>query len=173
MNAKDILIKAVQCDKDGRILEAQDLYQDGIQILMEVVGGRLNSVPECDLFILLWDQIHYFSLDEKDSNKKKVYLERIKEYIDRAEQIKLRVQRHMESGEIVANIPIDENSTGHSYKSLFGKYMNADVKEILIDEPYIAERYQVRWIEFIGIFFFFFLQNMSEHFTKVKSFILI
>uniref|UniRef100_T1PJ68 Microtubule interacting and transport protein n=1 Tax=Musca domestica TaxID=7370 RepID=T1PJ68_MUSDO len=118
MNAKDILIKAVQCDKDGRILEAQDLYQDGIQILMEVVG------------------------DERDSNKKKVYLERIKEYIDRAEQIKLRVQRHMESGEIVANIPIDENSTGHSYKSLFGKYMNADVKEILIDEPYIAERYQ-------------------------------
>ncbi|XP_061393504.1 MIT domain-containing protein 1 [Musca vetustissima] len=118
MNAKDILMKAVQCDKDGRILEAQDLYQDGIQILMELVG------------------------DEKDTAKKKVYLERIKEYIDRAEQIKLRVQKHMESGEIVANIPIDDNSTGHSYKSLFGKYLNGAVKEILIDEPYFTERYQ-------------------------------
>ncbi|XP_073836500.1 MIT domain-containing protein 1 [Musca autumnalis] len=118
MNAKDILLKAVQCDKEGRILEAQNLYQDGIQLLMDVVSG------------------------ETDKAKNRVYMERIKEYIDRAEQIKLRVQRHMESGEIVASIPIDENSTGHSYKSLFGKYLNGDVKEILLDEPYLTERYQ-------------------------------
>ncbi|XP_013116647.1 MIT domain-containing protein 1 [Stomoxys calcitrans] len=118
MNAKDILIKAVQCDKEGRILEAQSLYQDGIQILMDVVA------------------------DETDAAKKKVYYERIKEYIDRAEQIKIRVQKHAETGEIVANIPIDENSCGHSYRSLFGKYLNTDVKEILLDEPYLTERYQ-------------------------------
>ncbi|XP_075161914.1 MIT domain-containing protein 1 isoform X1 [Haematobia irritans] len=118
MNAKDILIKAVQCDKAGRILEAQQLYQDGIQILMDVVA------------------------DETDAAKKKAYYERIKEYIDRAEQIKIRVQKLAETGEIEANIPIDDNSTGHSYKSLFGKYLNDKVKEILIDEPYLNERYQ-------------------------------
>lgn len=82
-------------------------------------------------------------LDETDLNKKRVYGERIREYIDRAEQIKIRVQKHSETGEIIANIPIDDDSSGHSYKSLFGKYLNADVKEILLDEPYLTERYQV------------------------------
>lgn len=40
MNAKDILMRAVQCDQAGRILEAQHLYQDGIQILMDLVAGK-------------------------------------------------------------------------------------------------------------------------------------
>lgn len=40
MNAKDILMKAVQCDQAGRILEAQIHYQEGIQILMELVNGK-------------------------------------------------------------------------------------------------------------------------------------
>lgn len=118
MNAKDILMRAVQCDQAGRILEAQHLYQDGIQILMDLVG------------------------DESDVAKKKVFYERIKEYIDRAEQIKDRVQKHVIRGELVINKPIDDNSTGNSYQSLFGQYLNADVKEVLLEEPYLYEKYQ-------------------------------
>ncbi|TMW41414.1 hypothetical protein DOY81_013506, partial [Sarcophaga bullata] len=118
MNAKDILMKAVQCDQAGRILEAQYNYQEGIQILMELVE------------------------DENDVAKKKVYYERIKEYIDRAEQIKLRVQRHVSQGELVAHIAIDEGDIGYSYNSIFGKYVNKNVKEVLIEEPYLGERYQ-------------------------------
>ncbi|XP_054733810.1 MIT domain-containing protein 1-like [Anastrepha obliqua] len=117
MNAKDILMRAVQCDQAGRILEAQNLYQDGIQILMDLVA------------------------DEYDVAKKKVFYERIKEYIDRAEQIKERVQKHVMRGELVTNIPIDENSVGKSYQSLFGKYLNAEVKEVLLEEPYLHEKY--------------------------------
>ena len=75
--------------------------------------------------------------------KKKVYYERIKEYIDRAEQIKLRVQRHVSQGELVAHIAIDEGDIGYSYNSIFGKYVNKNVKEVLIEEPYLGERYQV------------------------------
>uniref|UniRef100_A0A0K8UG29 MIT domain-containing protein 1 n=1 Tax=Bactrocera latifrons TaxID=174628 RepID=A0A0K8UG29_BACLA len=119
MNAKDILMRAVQCDQAGRILEAQHLYQDGIQILMDLVG------------------------DESDVTKKKVFYERIKEYIDRAEQIKDRVQKHVIRGELVSNKAIDDNSTGNSYHSLFGQYLNADVKEVLLEEPYLYEKYQV------------------------------
>lgn len=85
----------------------------------------------------------YSLSDETDTAKKRVYCERIKEYIDRAEQIQQRVQRHTETGAIVANIPIDEDSTGHSYNSLFGKFLNPDVKEILLVEPYLVERFQV------------------------------
>lgn len=40
MSAKDILIKAVQCDQAGRILEAQYNYQEGIECLMELVEGK-------------------------------------------------------------------------------------------------------------------------------------
>ena len=43
MNAKDILMKAVQCDQAGRILEAQYNYQEGIQILMELVEGEMDG----------------------------------------------------------------------------------------------------------------------------------
>lgn len=75
--------------------------------------------------------------------KKKVFYERIKEYIDRAEQIKERVQRHVSQGELVSHNPIDEDATGYSYKSLFGKYITPQVKEVLIEEPYLVERYQV------------------------------
>ncbi|XP_067629988.1 MIT domain-containing protein 1-like [Eurosta solidaginis] len=117
MNAKDILMRAVQCDQAGRILEAQNLYQDGIHILMDLLPG------------------------ESDVAKKKVFYERIKEYIERAEQIKERIQKHVTRGELVTNIPIVENSVGNSYQSLFGAYLNADVKEVLIEEPYLHERH--------------------------------
>ena len=44
MNAKEILMKAVQCDQAGRILEAQYNYQEGIQILMELVEGEMATL---------------------------------------------------------------------------------------------------------------------------------
>lgn len=78
-----------------------------------------------------------------DDNKKKVYLERIHQYIDRTEQIKHRVQSTIAKGRVALNVAIDEDSTGHSYRSLFGKYLNADVKEIIIEESYLLDRYQV------------------------------
>lgn len=76
--------------------------------------------------------------------KKKIFNERIKEYIDRAEQIKKRVQNHVSHGELIAHISIDENSTGFSYKTLFGKYINSNIKEVLLEEPYLIDRYQVK-----------------------------
>lgn len=81
--------------------------------------------------------------DEPNVAKKKVFYERIKEYIDRAEQIKRRVQTHVSQGELVNHIPIDDGDTGYGYKTLFGKYITSEVKEVLIEEPYLVERYQV------------------------------
>lgn len=92
-------------------------------------------------------RLHFFCYcswtDELDVSKKKVFYERIKEYIDRAEQIKDRVQKHVTRGELVKNIPIDDNSTGNSYQSIFGQYLNVDVKEVLLEEPYLHEKYHV------------------------------
>ncbi|EDX09138.1 GD13796 [Drosophila simulans] len=40
LNAKKLLIRAVECDQVGRILEAQTLYTEGIAQLMQFVNGE-------------------------------------------------------------------------------------------------------------------------------------
>ncbi|XP_017466627.1 PREDICTED: MIT domain-containing protein 1-like isoform X2 [Rhagoletis zephyria] len=105
MSAKDILMRAVECDQVGRILEAQDLYEEGQRLVMQLVAHQ------------------------RDESKKKILCERIKEYNDRMRQIKERVQKHVIGGELVSSIPIDEDSVGNSYRNLFGKYLDAEVKE--------------------------------------------
>lgn len=40
MSAKDILVKAVESDRQGRILQAQHYYEEGIQLLMNAVNGK-------------------------------------------------------------------------------------------------------------------------------------
>ncbi|XP_017466624.1 PREDICTED: MIT domain-containing protein 1-like isoform X1 [Rhagoletis zephyria] len=118
MSAKDILMRAVECDQVGRILEAQDLYEEGQRLVMQLVAHQ------------------------RDESKKKILCERIKEYNDRMRQIKERVQKHVIGGELVSSIPIDEDSVGNSYRNLFGKYLDAEVKEVLLEEPYLYEKYQ-------------------------------
>uniref|UniRef100_A0A1B0AFZ9 MIT domain-containing protein n=1 Tax=Glossina pallidipes TaxID=7398 RepID=A0A1B0AFZ9_GLOPL len=119
MNAKEILMKAVVCDQSGRILQALAYYQDGIKILMDLVN------------------------EETDAGRKKVYHSRIKEYLDRAEQIKERISRFGHSGSLLHSVSIEDGATGYSYHTLIGKYLTNEVKEVLIEEPYLVERYQV------------------------------
>uniref|UniRef100_A0A1A9VHM4 MIT domain-containing protein n=1 Tax=Glossina austeni TaxID=7395 RepID=A0A1A9VHM4_GLOAU len=118
MNAKEILMKAVVCDQTGRLLQALAYYQDGIKILMDLVN------------------------EETDVGRKKVYHSRIKEYLDRAEQIKERISRFGHSGSLLHSVSIEDGATGYSYHTLIGKYLSNEVKEVLIEEPYLVERYQ-------------------------------
>ncbi|XP_055376903.1 MIT domain-containing protein 1-like [Condylostylus longicornis] len=118
MNAREILIKACEFDKAGRRLEAFNLYFDGIQILNDLAKA------------------------EKDEAKKQHFKAKIEEYINRAEHLKKSIQRNCTRGELVERILIMEGATGHSYKSLFGKYLTNDVKEIEIAETYLREHYQ-------------------------------
>ncbi|XP_036330433.1 MIT domain-containing protein 1-like [Rhagoletis pomonella] len=118
MNARDILKRAVQCDKAGRILEAQNLYQDGVQILMKIASSHINL------------------------KKKTVLYEHIKQYIDRAEEIKKRVDDLVVVGEVVKRLRIENDSTGNSYQSLFGECLDGKIKEVWLDEPYLQHDYQ-------------------------------
>ncbi|XP_034107003.1 MIT domain-containing protein 1 isoform X1 [Drosophila albomicans] len=127
LEAKKLLIRAVECDQSGRILEAQSLYQDGIAKLMSFVSS------------------------EPDDQRRKGFLTRIKEYMDRADAIKARVNGKLMLGEVVAHISIEENDTGYDYVQLFGKYMTDKTVEILIEEPYLTQNYQyqnlIRFLE--------------------------
>ncbi|XP_030380266.1 MIT domain-containing protein 1 [Scaptodrosophila lebanonensis] len=127
IQAKELLIRAVECDQLGRILEAQTLYQDGIEKLMSFVSG------------------------EKDEAKRKSYYKRINEYVERAEAIKARINGKLMLGQVVRHISIEEDDFGYDYDQLFGTYMNEKTVEILIEEPYVTLNYQyqnlVRFLE--------------------------
>ncbi|ALC44827.1 CG14985 [Drosophila busckii] len=127
LQAKDLLIRAVSCDQSGRILEAQTLYQNGIAMLMT------------------------FVTDEPDEVKRKGFLTRIKEYMDRADAIKARVNGKLSLGEVVTHISIEEDDVGYDYEQIFGKYMDSKTVEIMLEEPYLAQNYQfqnlIRFLE--------------------------
>jgi hypothetical protein len=61
----------------------------------------------------------------------------------RAEEVKDLVSSWKTKGVISDKIPILEDATGYSYDRVFGKYLTNDVKEVLVEEPYVREHYQV------------------------------
>ena len=63
--------------------------------------------------------------------------------MSRAEEIKRAVSNQQNQGKIVDKIHIIANGTGYSYDSVFGKYLDENVKEISLEEPYIRDYYQV------------------------------
>lgn len=44
---------------------------------------------------------------------------------------------------VVKQIHLADNASGHSYGSLFGKYLDSGVREIIIDEPYLGRVFQL------------------------------
>lgn len=63
--------------------------------------------------------------------------------MNRAEIIKSLVPPVTDRGHIVDKIFIMEGDRGYSYETVFGKYLDNDVTEISLEEPYVREHYQV------------------------------
>jgi hypothetical protein len=103
----------------GRKLESLKLYQDGIGELLK----------ECKA--------------EEDPAKKKYFHKKLEEYMDAAEKLKLSVKMWGSKGEIRDRIHITEGATNFGYDTIFGKYLDDEVREILIEEPYIKDHYQL------------------------------
>lgn len=80
----------------------------------------------------------------EDNVEKKTYLQRkISEYMTRAETLKSHIKEQQRKGEIIDKVHIIANGTNYSYDTIFGKYLNDDVKEVSLEEPYLREYYQV------------------------------
>lgn len=82
--------------------------------------------------------------DEPDPDKKAYLQKKLGEYMSRAEQIKESIKDKQSRGQIVDKIHILANGSGYSYNTLFGKYLDDNVKEISLEEPYLRDFYQVR-----------------------------
>lgn len=63
--------------------------------------------------------------------------------MNRAETIKKLVLQQKEAGQFHEQVHIENNSTGHSYKTLFGRFLDEDVQYVSVEDPYIRSFHQV------------------------------
>ncbi|XP_030642624.1 MIT domain-containing protein 1 [Chanos chanos] len=119
VSAISVLKRAVELDQSSRFQESLICYQEGIQLLMDV----LKAV--------------------KDDSKKVHYREKIKGYMARAEQIKEHVNRAKEEGKYHEQIRISNNATGYSFETLFRPYTQDGLTEVWVEDPYVRHVHQL------------------------------
>ncbi|XP_035442919.1 MIT domain-containing protein 1 [Spodoptera frugiperda] len=116
--AVNILKRGVELDTKKRYTEALVCYQEGLQILVDKMRG------------------------ENDDSSKAYLRKKVEEYMNRAETIKKLVLQQKEAGQFHEQVHIENNSTGHSYKTLFGRFLDDDVNYVSIEDPYIRTFHQ-------------------------------
>ncbi|XP_034741644.1 MIT domain-containing protein 1 isoform X2 [Etheostoma cragini] len=118
-SAISVLKRAVELDHSDRYQESLVCYQEGIQLLIDAMKAV------------------------KDDSKRGHYREKIKSYMDRAEQIKAHVNQMKEDVKYHEQIRIAEDATGYSYESLFKPYMSSLLTEVWVQDPYIRHTHQL------------------------------
>nr|XP_021123717.2 MIT domain-containing protein 1 isoform X2 [Anas platyrhynchos] len=110
--------RAVELDLASRFQESLVCYQEGIDLLLQVVKGT------------------------KDEAKKQRYRQKISEYMTRAEDIKKHIEKEKQDSKYHKQIRIEENATGYSYEKLFQEYLTEIVSEVWVEDPYIRHVHQ-------------------------------
>lgn len=82
-------------------------------------------------------------IGEHDDSTKSYLRKKIEEYMNRAEAIKKIVLQQKDAGQFHEQVHIENNSTGHSYKTLFGRFLDDDVEFVVVEDPYIRSFHQV------------------------------
>lgn len=113
-----LLQRGVKLDEEKRYTEALVHYQEGLQLLI--------------------DSMKCIS----DPSKKKYIHEKVDEYMSRAENLKQFVKKKKEEGKYHEQIKIENDSIGHSYHNVFGRFLNDEVEEIKVEDPYVRSFHQ-------------------------------
>lgn len=61
----------------------------------------------------------------------------------RAEALKKHIEDEKNRGVYHEQIVIENNSSGHSYQSVFGRFLDSEVSQVLVEDPYIRQFHQV------------------------------
>ncbi|KAL5012732.1 hypothetical protein ScPMuIL_011283 [Solemya velum] len=117
--AISVLKRAVELDSAQRFDEAVTCYQEGLQLLMEVLKST------------------------SDVNKKTKFRDKMKQYMDRAEELKVHVAQEKDNAKFHEQIHIAANSTGHTYQHFFGRCLDEKLTEIEVEDPYIRSTHQI------------------------------
>nr|XP_061799935.1 MIT domain-containing protein 1-like [Nerophis lumbriciformis] len=118
-SAISVLKRAVELDQSGRFIESLVCYQEGIQLLIDILKAM------------------------NDESKRGHYREKIKGYMDRAEQIKAHVNKAKEDAKYHEQVKIAEDATGYSYEVVFKPYISDALKEVWVEDPYIRHTHQL------------------------------
>ncbi|XP_047003135.1 MIT domain-containing protein 1-like [Schistocerca americana] len=116
--ATSILCRAVELDEKHRFTEALVCYQEGLQLLVN------------------------FLKTEGNAQKKSAVRGKIESYMQRAEKLKKHIETQKDAGSFHEQVVIDNDSRGHSYKSVFGRFLDADVTGVRVEDPYIRTFHQ-------------------------------
>nr|XP_033327732.1 MIT domain-containing protein 1-like [Megalopta genalis] len=116
--AASVLKRAVEMDKGEQYTMALVLYQEGVQILLDTMK------------------------ETKDPVTKKRFGTRASEYLDRAEKLKALIDKKKAAGIYRELTKIESGSIGHGYDSVFGRFLDASVQYICIEDPYIRAFHQ-------------------------------
>jgi len=120
LSAVNILKRAVELDNASRFTESIVCYQEGLGLLIEV------------------------SKSITDKTKKQHFQQRISNYMDRAEQLKKHIEKEKREGKYHEQLQIEDNSTGHSYEKVMGRFIDSDLSVVEIDDPYIRSFHQIQ-----------------------------
>lgn len=82
--------------------------------------------------------------DATDDRKKAAFREKANDYMLRAEKIQALLEEEKRAGQVHTQTRIEQGSTGHSYQTLFGKWLTPEVTEITVEDPYVRSHHQVR-----------------------------
>ncbi|NWS66285.1 MITD1 protein, partial [Crotophaga sulcirostris] len=105
--------RAVELDVASRFQESLVCYQEGIDLLLQVVKAT------------------------KDEAKKHRYRQKISEWLT----WELYPDLFLSDGKYHKQIRIEENATGFGYEKLFQEYLTEIVSEVWVEDPYIRHLY--------------------------------
>ncbi|XP_037932086.1 MIT domain-containing protein 1-like [Teleopsis dalmanni] len=112
---------AFEYDAQKRNMEAVVCYTKAIDIFLEEIDGKCYN-----------------------KDKKEKLLQQIEQYKHLVKKVETRMKTLRSCGNSVKEVHIKDDATGYTYDKLFGKYLNEDVKEILIEESYLREKHQLK-----------------------------
>ncbi|CAN9497526.1 unnamed protein product [Ophioblennius macclurei] len=118
-SAACVLKRAVDLDQKRSFQEALVFYQEGMEILLDVIKAV------------------------KDEGKKAELRQKVRTYMDRAERIKVLVNQMKEDGKYHEQMKIPEDATGYSYEVLFKPYISSLLTEVWVEDPYIRHTHQL------------------------------
>uniref|UniRef100_A0A914GXT3 MIT domain-containing protein n=1 Tax=Globodera rostochiensis TaxID=31243 RepID=A0A914GXT3_GLORO len=113
--AKLALWEAVNLDRSGLVKQAIEKYIGGIEALLLCLG-------------------------EFDGPKKDALRQQVEQYMSRVETLK---SRRTIKVEFLEQRRILEDSTGHSYESIFAKCLDDKLTEVAVEEPWLSSFHQV------------------------------
>uniref|UniRef100_A0A183C3P4 MIT domain-containing protein n=1 Tax=Globodera pallida TaxID=36090 RepID=A0A183C3P4_GLOPA len=113
--AKLALWEAVNLDRSGLVKQAIEKYIGGIEALLLCLG-------------------------EFDGPKKDALRQQVEQYMSRVETLK---SRRTIKVEFLEQRRILEDSTGHSYESIFAKCLDDKLTEVAVEEPWLSSFHQI------------------------------